>query len=82
MFPYQVEEKSETIRCLEDDLLRELEQKLLERSQIMDLGVVAELEWELELANSKADVSLVYLYMYYVYIRWTLYNLCMYLQYM
>ncbi len=44
MFPYQVEEKSETIRCLEDDLLRELEQKLLERSQIMDLGVVAELE--------------------------------------
>ena len=57
-FPCQVEEKSETIRCLEDDLLRELEEKLLERSQIMDPGVMAELERELELANSKADVSL------------------------
>ena len=49
---------SETIRCLEDDLLRELEEKLLERSQIMDPGVMAELVRELELANSKADVSL------------------------
>ena len=58
MFPCQVEEKSETIRCLEDDLLRELEEKLLERSQIMDPGVMAELVRELELANSKADVSL------------------------
>ena len=58
MFPCQVEEKSETIQCLEDDLLRELEEKLLERSQIMDRGVMAELVRELELANSKADVSL------------------------
>ncbi len=58
MFPCQVEEKSETIQCLEDDLLRELEEKLLERSQIMDPGVMAELVRELELANSKADVSL------------------------
>ena len=49
---------SETIRGLEDDLLRELEEKLLERSQIMDPGVLAELVRELELANSKADVSL------------------------
>ena len=49
---------SETIRGLEDDLLRELEEKLLERSQIMDPGVMAELVRELELANSKADVSL------------------------
>ena len=53
MFPCQVEEKSETIRCLEDDLLRELEEKLLERSQIMDLGVMAE-NWNW-LSNS--DVS-------------------------
>ena len=58
MFPCQVEEKSETIRGLEDDLLRELEEKLLERSQIMDPGVMAELVRELELANSKTDVSL------------------------
>ncbi len=50
IFPCQVEEKSETIRCLEDDLLRELEEKLLEMSQIMDPGIMAELE---ELANSK-----------------------------
>ena len=58
MFPCQFEEKSETIQCLDDDLLRELEEKLLERSQIMDPGVMAELVRELELANSKADVSL------------------------
>ena len=58
MFPCQVEEKSETIRCLEDNLLRELEEKLLERSQIMDPGVMAELVRELELANSNSDVSL------------------------
>ncbi len=42
MFPCQVEEKSETIRGLDDDLLRELEEKLLEMSQIMDPGVMAE----------------------------------------
>ncbi len=65
MFPCQVEEKSETIRGLEDDLLRELEEKLLEKSQIMDPDVIAELGRELELANSKADVSLAFLlYMY------------------
>ncbi len=66
-FPCQVEEKSETIRCLEDDLLRELEEKLLERSQIMDPGVMAELERELELANSKADVSLAFAHAYCFY---------------
>ncbi len=48
IFPCQ---KNETIRCLEDDLLRELEEKLFERSQIMDPGVMAELERELELAQ-------------------------------
>ncbi len=67
IFPCQVEEKSETIRCLEDDLLRELEEKLLERSQIMDPGVMAELERELELANSEADVSLACAHTYCFY---------------
>ncbi len=57
----QVEEKGETIRGLEDDLLRELEEKLLEKSQLMDPDVIAELGRELELANSKADVSLAFL---------------------
>ncbi|XP_064390879.1 uncharacterized protein LOC135338733 isoform X12 [Halichondria panicea] len=51
----EVEEKGETIRGLEDDLLRELEEKLLEKSQLMDPDVIAELGRELELANSKAD---------------------------
>ncbi len=43
------------MRPFEDDLLRELEEKLLERSQIMDPGVMAELERELELVNSRCE---------------------------
>ncbi len=57
IFPCQVEEKSETIRCLEDDLVGEEAGSL-----IMDPGVMAELERELELANSKCEFINVHTY--------------------